>query len=270
MNIHIKDIASFEAMKMASLAQCQFGSVLYKTNDEFSDVDIHYVYATSVNELNSFLKSHHHLQYKEEGKDHIFVSLHTFLHNLIRGDSTVLFEIVHSDAFKNTPLAFLHDMKDAFINYSIIRSYLGLANRDCKLYYKKETHREQLKTLGHIYRGYYFAKSLIEGNFSLINMDFLKIFTEIKKVTENDFKTKKIYLQKGQELVTNLREILNYRFNNNELGLPKYVTVENQILLDKYINKLICGDNWITKQNYLSNFNLLPFYDVFENGVNYQ
>jgi predicted nucleotidyltransferase len=270
MNIHIKDIESFEAMKMASLAQCQFGSVLYKTNDEFSDVDIHYVYATSVNELNSFLKSHHHLQYKEEGKDHIFVSLHTFLHNLLRGDSTVLFEIVHSDAFKNTPLSFLNDMKDAFTNYAMVRSYLGFARRDCQHYHKAKGHREQIKSLGHIFRGYYFAQSILDGNFRLINDDFLAIFAQLKAIGETDFVEKKRWLTHGQKIVTELREELNEKFNNNTLNLPKYMSIENQVKLDREINNLMKQPTaWFTKQECLSKFDLSPFYDAFENEITY-
>ena len=270
MNIHIKNIELFEAMKSASLAQCQFGSVLYKTNDEFSDVDIHYVYTTSVNELNSFLKSHHHLQYKEEGKDHIFVSLHTFLYNLLKGDSTVLFEIVHSDSFKNTPLNFLHEMKDAFTNYAMVRSYLGFARRDCQHYHKAKGHREQIKSLGHIWRGYYFAQSILNGNFRLINEEFLEIFAQLKAIGETNFVEKKRWLSDGQKLVTELREELNYKFNNDTLSLPKYMTIENQIKLDRELQGLMKTPTaWFSRQEHLSDFDLVPFYDAFENEITY-
>jgi len=269
MNIHITDKNVFEALKSASIAQCQFGSPLYRTNDEFSDVDIHYVYTTSVNELNSFLKSHHHLQYKSDGVDHIFVNFHTFLHNLLRGDSTVLFEIIQSDSFKNTDLEFIYNMKDAFINYSVIRSYIGLANRDCKLYYKKETHREQIKSLGHIWRGYFFAKSIMDGNFRLINEEFLEVFAKLKAIEETNFVEKKRWLAEGHNNVTILREILNDRFNNNKLGLPKYMTTENQMILDSKINNMMLSQNWVTKQSYLDKFDLTPFYDAFENEISY-
>ena len=269
MNIHITDKSVFENLKQASIVACRFGSILYKTDDKFSDVDLHYVYTTSVNELNSFIKSHHHLQYKEEGIDHIFVNLHTFLNNLIKGDSTVLFEILQSDLLKGTDLDFLYQMKDAFINYTIIRSYLGFARRDCQHYYKKETHREQIKALGHIWRGYYFAKSLIEGNFTLINQEFLNRFKELKSIEETDFKLKKFWLEEGSKFVTNLREELNGRFNNNTLGLPKYMTIENQKLLDSNIRNLINSDTWKIKQNFLNNFDLTTFYNAFENEINY-
>lgn len=269
MNIHIKDEKVYEALKNASLASCEFGSTLYRTNDSLSDKDLHYIYATSNPELNSFLKSHHHLQYKEEGIDSIFVNLHTFLHNLIKGDSTVLFEIVHSDSFKGTQLEFLHNMKDSFINYAIVRSYLGFARRDIQHYHKKETHREQLKALCHIWRGYFFADSLMNGDFILINEKFLQMATEIKAISILDNASKKSFLQAGQTSVTNLREELNRKFNNNLLGMPKYMSVENQLLLDTNIKALTDTNEWKSKQNYLNNFDMNPFYNAFENEITY-
>lgn len=267
MNIHFDNIKLFENLKDASLASCQFGSYMYKTNDEFSDKDIHYIYATSNNELNSFLKSHHHLQYKENGVDHIFVNLHTFLNNVIKGDSTVLFEIIHSDAFIGTPLEFLNKLKDSFNSYTITRCYLGLARRDIQYYHRKETHREQIKALGHIYRGYYFAKSLIEKDFKLINEDFLEVFNKLKEIEEKDFKSKKAELKKGELLVSKLREELNYRLNNNQLNMPKYMDIDKQILLDSNINYLINSKTWIEKQ--LKEFDMYSFYHALENDVNY-
>jgi len=270
MNIHITNKETYEALKNASLVPCNFGSHLYHTNDELSDKDIHYVYATSVGEMNSFLKSHHHLQYCEDGIDHVFVNLHTFLSNLIKGDSSVLFEIVHSDAFIGTPLEFIHNMKDAFCNYTIIRSYLGFSNRDFKKYHTKKTNRDQLKALCHIHRGYYFAKSLMEGNFKLVNDTFLQVVKEIKSIQEADYKTKNLFLNEGHNLVKELREELNTKFNNNTLNLPKYMTIENQVSLDDGINELMSKNIWFQKQRYLSDIDLMPlFYDAFENEINY-
>lgn len=271
MNIHIKDEGLFKALKDSSLVACQFGSHLYNTNDELSDKDIHYVYTTSVGEMNSFLREqHHHIQYCEDGVDHVFVSFHNLIRNVINGDSTVLFEIIHSNSLIGTPLEFIHNFRSFFVNYSIIRSYTGLGNRDCKHYHKKETHRDQIKALGHIYRGYFFAKSLMEDNFRLVNDEFLQTFEKIKSIEDGNHKDKKLFLQKGQELITNLREELNNRFNNKTLGLPKYMSVENQIILDEEISELMCKNIWFTKQRIVNNNDIMSlFYDAFENGINY-
>ena len=269
MNIHITDNSLFQALKSASLVSCQFGSHLYQTNDELSDKDVHYIYATSVNEMNSFLKSHHHLQYHENGVDHIFVNLHVFLNNLIKGDSTVLFEIVHSGSLINTTLEFLYDMRNTFNNYAIIRSYMGFAKRDILHYHTKETHRDQLKALCHIWRGYFFAKSIMKGNFKLIDEEFLKTVVNIKSLNNLDYIKKKEFLDVGKDSVSEFREMLNYKFNNNLLDIPKYMTIENQILLDKNINNLMKNDIWKRKQSYLNNFDMSIFYDAFENNINY-
>jgi hypothetical protein len=270
MNIHFEDKILFDKLKNASLAVAEFGSILYKTNDKNSDIDLHYIYATSDNELNSFLKSHHHLQYNEEGVDHIFVNLHTFLRNTINGDSSVLFEIIHSGQFIGTPLEFLYQMRNAFNNYSIIRSYCGFCKRDCEHYHKKKTHREQLKALSHIHRGYYFAKSIMEGNFRLIDEEFLEVYKVIKNIKENDFKFKKQFLELGKININNLREELNNKFNNHTLGLPKYMTTENQKLLDENINKLMFTENYYNRNSFLKHFDMNIFYNAFENEINYQ
>ena len=81
MNIHFKNKELFEKLKSATIAKVIVGSHMYGTNTESSDIDYLYIYATSENELNSFIKVHHQLQYKEDGIDHNFVSLHNFLNN---------------------------------------------------------------------------------------------------------------------------------------------------------------------------------------------
>lgn len=280
MNIHIESSKLAEALIKASIVSTEFGSTMYKTNDGLSDTDMHHIYATTDNELNSFLKSHHHLQYKIPQLrildkvidiDHIFVSLHTFLSNTIKGDSTVLFEIIHSKAFVNTPLSFIHDMRNDFINYAIVRSYLGFARRDIQHYHKSKTHREQIKSLSHIHRGYFFAKSLLEGNFSLVNDDFLKVFAELKSIGETEYTVKKQYLAQGNNLVSDLREKLNLMFNNNSLTLPKYMSIEAQEYLDNKVNGLMkMSGAWFMKQQQLSKYNLMPiFYEAFEKDINY-
>lgn len=270
MNIHIKDENLFKNLKAASLFSCEFGSKLYKTNDSQSDTDIHYIYCTSDNELKSFTRSHHHLQYKENGVDHIFVSLHTFMNNILKGDSTVLFELLFTDNFKASPLEFLNDIRNSFINYPIIRSYLGLANRDHKYYHKKVTHRDQIKTISHIYRGYFFAKSLLENNFSLVNKDFLEVFAILKQIGETDFKEKKKHLTAAHNLVSNLRIELNDKFNNGNLDLPRFMLVENQAILDICIKILMNSNAWQTRVKFLDTFDMNIFYETFENYITYE
>jgi hypothetical protein len=161
-------------------------------------------------------------------------------------------------------------MRDSFINYSIIRSYCGFARRDIQHYSKKKTHREQLKALAHIFRGYYFAKSLLDGNFQLVNEEFLELVKDIRTIEENDYKAKKDFLNKGQNLVTNLREGLNLALNNNTLSIPKFMSVEEQAKLDCEIKNLAFSWEWNYCQSFLKNFDMTPFYNAFENEINYE
>src|ERR1700749_424554 len=96
MNIHFKDKELFENLKHATLAKVRIGSHLYGTNDSESDEDFLHIYATSEKELQSFIWTNHQLQYKTDGNDHNFISLHAFIRNCVNGDSTINFEVIHS------------------------------------------------------------------------------------------------------------------------------------------------------------------------------
>jgi len=63
MNIHFNDKELFEKLKSATIAKIVVGSNMYGTQNSSSDIDYLYIYATSENELNSFVKVHHQLQY---------------------------------------------------------------------------------------------------------------------------------------------------------------------------------------------------------------
>jgi hypothetical protein len=169
----------------------------------------------------------------------------------------------------NTPLEFLYDMRNEFINYSVIRSYMGMARRDIAYYSKNKTHYEQIKCIAHVYRGYYFAKSLMENNFNLISEDFLKVYAELKLIGETDFGLKKNYLNEIKIKITELREKLNYNFERNLLIIPKYMKVENQEILDNKLNILMKSDEYIKKKNLLNDFDMRLFYESYENDINY-
>ena len=109
----------------------------------------------------------------------------------------------------------------------------------------------------------------MEGNFQLIDENFLQFAYEIKQLTELDHSSKKSLLQDGQDVVTCLREQLNHKFNNNLLGMPKYMTVDNQMLLDKHMNELISQWFYYKKREHLDNFDMSVFYNAFENEITY-
>ena len=136
MNIHIKDENLFNNLKDATIFKMKIGSHLYKTNNINSDTDYLYIYATSKNELLSYINSHHQLQYKENNVDYIFVSLHNFMKNIINGDSPINFEVIQTDEFNTSCLSWISDHKTNFITYTTIRSYLGICRRDIKQFHK--------------------------------------------------------------------------------------------------------------------------------------
>ena len=59
MNIHFEDKILFEKLKSATIVRCLVGSRCYGTHTLDSDHDYLYIYATSENELNSFITTHH-------------------------------------------------------------------------------------------------------------------------------------------------------------------------------------------------------------------
>lgn len=271
MNIHFKNKDVFESLVKASIAKIEVGSSMYGTNDSESDVDFLYIYATSSKELQSFLKSHHQLQYKESGIDHNFISLHSFLTNAINGDSTINFEVINSDFLKNTDLSFLYDMRNEFFNYSIIRSYLGMARRDIKYYHKETSHRDQLKKICHVWRGYYFAKSIWDENFTLKDDDFLRKVSEVRSIGETDYVSKKRLLNEAGELISNLRGDINLLVNSKEFKLNRYMSIDGQKKLDDNISTLMSRPtSWFNRQQYSDCIDMTVFYDAFENWVNYE
>lgn len=230
-----------------------------------------YIYATSQNELNSFVWTNHQLQYKEDGVDHNFVSLHSFIRNIINGDSTINFEIVHSDELKGTCLEFLHTVRNSFNTYTMIRSYLGFARRDLKHIGKCNTTAEKLKKLEHIVRCSLFASHLINVNeFKNKTIDFKYICnilkTIIKDYNEIDLNARINFWSKSIDAD---RIILTAKHDNKTLGLAKLMNVEEGRLLNAMLLTIVGTDLFKEKQNILNNFDMSLFINAFENWVEY-
>ncbi len=264
MNIHFTNKELFENLKSATLAKVKVGSHLYGNSNERSDQDFLYIYATSKNELNSYIWTNHQLQYKEEGIDHNFVSLHSFVRNILNGDSTINFEVVHSNELKGTSLEFLNYIKNAFNNYTIIKSYNGFGRRDCKHFNKAITDHEKKKRLGHIIRGYWYAESLLEGDFNFDEVN--KNFIDILEHTEISLDTVKDYII----LFDEQRKKLNTTFENKASGLSKIISVENGIDLELGMSILQASVDYKIKQLHLHAFDMRIFINAFENWVSYE
>jgi predicted nucleotidyltransferase len=256
MNLHIKDIDLFEHLKKATLFKTIIGSKMYGNDNQDSDTDYLYIYVPSIDERNTFKKSHHQLQYKDYNnkEDHIFVDIFTFIHNTIYGDSTISFEVINNDLIKDSPLNFLYEMRMAFHNYNILKSYNGLALRDAKHIIKNKqfyTKEHFQKRLSHVIRGHEFAEMILDNQFNTI-------FN--KDLNEYD-------LYQDDKLTDYIENKLRpFRLKINELKdnkeIPKFMKVEEQKLLDIELTKLINSDQYINKSNW--NMDLTIFYKANE------
>lgn len=268
MNIHFTDKGLFENLKNATLAKVRVGSHLYGTDNENSDEDFLYIYATSENELKSFVWTNHQLQYKEEGVDHNFVSLHTFVRNIINGDSTINFEVVHSDELKKTHLGFMHVYRDYFNTYTIIRSYNGFARRDCKHFTKATTPYEKRKRFGHIVRGYVYAKLLMnrEFKFNIANYAFVKVLNEI--IAEDGDITMN-HINKFKVLLDEQRKDLNAMLELKSVKMAKMMDVTDATNMEVSMRMVQDTDEFKDKQKMLRDFDMTIFINAFENWVSY-
>ncbi len=267
MNIHFKDIELFEKLKKATLHKVVIGSTMYGTNDENSDIDYLYIYVPSISERNTFHPSHHQLQYKEDGIDHNFVNIFTFLKNCLSGDSTINFEIINHESIKDSELSFLWDLRYAFYNYKILRSYNGLARRDLREL-PKYADEDRNKKIAHVLRGHEFSKMIMSKEFSPIITGSLKeeIFN-IKKLA--DWKERKDATDLLKDIVEAYRKEISVLYDTKTFPLPMFMSVENQIVLDKHIHYLINSNLWNEKSNWYMDMN--AFYEANENPeINYE
>lgn len=264
MNIHFTDKVLFEKLKKATIAKVIVGSHLYGTQTEVSDTDFLYIYATSENELKSFVQVNHQLQYKEDGIDHNFVSLHSFIRNSLNGDSTINFEVIQSGILSNTSLRWLDESKDFFKTYTITRSYLGLSRRDVKHFGKYTEEYEKRKRFGHIIRGYLYSKALVEHNF-----DFNELNIELKELMNTiDYNSGK-ELKRFSGYITDLREVLTAKFNDGSLNMPQNINVGSGILLDSLLINYCESVTFSFKQAFLKDFDMKMYINSYENWVNY-
>jgi len=263
MNIHFTDKELFNNLKESTIAKVIVGSHMYGTNTEQSDIDYLYIYATSENELLSSVNVHHQLQYKEDGIDYNFTSLHNFIKNTLSGDSTINYEVIQSDLLKDTQLEWLFKHKDIFTTYTMIRSYLGLARRDIRHFSRSKTDYLKYKRLGHVVRGYLYSRDMINND----KFNFNSCNDELKNI-DIDITTNKM-LREYERLVSESRKNLNELFNNGKLNKPKSINVDDGISFNNELIEFCKSDIFKEKQKILSNFNLDMFVNSFENWVEY-
>jgi len=276
MNIHFTNKSLFYDLNKQSIATVKVGSHMYGLNNERSDIDYLSIYIEPIKNRDSFMWTHHQLQFKDDKIDYNFSSIQTFIRNTLTGDATINFEVIHSKDLLQTDLAWLYEYKDFFINYNIIKSYLGLAKRDLK-YWNKDTKNakfhngESNKKLSHFVRGVLFAKLLLEDNFDF-NLEIKHTFSEFKyndlellsRIKNGSLDFSFDYLI---SIISSYMEQLRI-LNNKKLeegAIHRYMKTDILAKLDIEIQKTV--EKLDTEINFLDYDDL--FYKALEEGVEY-
>lgn len=262
MNIHFTDKYTYDKLKESTIVSIVVGSKMYGLDNNKSDIDYLHIYATSDLELNNPFIVNHQLQYKDDGVDHNFVSLHTFIRNICNGDSTINFEVIHSDEIKNSDISFLYEFKDAFYSYNVIKSYIGLIRRDYKFYGKGDKKENKIKKLKHIIRGFIFVNSIIDGKFSLFNQILIDTCNGLYEMNSTE-------LDEAAEKYNTLNEKLRIDINSRISDFPRYMHPDKQYMLNKTLLYYCSGEayNKIKLKGADAIINL--YHNSFENWVVY-
>ena len=268
MNIHIDDENRFELLRKATLFKAIIGSHMYGTSNEHSDQDILHIYALSKMEEKSFVKTHHQYQYKKDGIDYLFVNIDAFLRNSLSGDSTINFEVIHSEEMKNDEVfSGLYDLRNSFCNYKIARSYLGLAKRDLAHMNNNKDDRSRNKKLAHAHRGYLFAmmvQSSTEFN-PVLDKNSLQEINEIFQIKHRE--EREGMRDHVKDNVATLTQILNKNKDKGELLIPKNMKPEDQLMLDNFVVELKGSEFY--KSRVQEDLLFYSVYEANEKDINY-
>lgn len=261
MNIHLKDEKEFERLKDSTLVKVEIGSSLFGLKNQNSDSDVMHLTTKSDNLKSSFLWEHHQLQYKSANVDYLFCDVYTFIRNLLSGDSTINFEVIHTEDIKNSCLSFLYEMRKDFYSYNIVKSYLGFAKRDFK--YIMDDGKVNGKKASHIYRSIQSAKDILSGGYSnSFNSEHLIVMKSLK---ENS------YEKNVEDLLNHLKlemEMLRSELNRllESKQIHRVLSLDSQRKLDNHLKELTNSEGYKAK---LFDINKDIFYDALEKGIKY-
>ena len=263
-----KDKKLFDNLMKSTFVKIEVGSKMYGLEHKNSDTDLLCIYNTSNLELNSITRSHHQIQFTIDGDDYLFINIHSFISNILSGDSTINFEVINSRKLIGTDLEFLYNSRKSFYNYKIIRSYLGLARRDLKrIDIDGKTEFGKNKKIAHAYRGLSTAIKIYEIFSSLNNNDVIYIgFSQIKEIKKTiwklkDYKERRTYSKKLEIDINDFRKYINNKYD--EGNMITYMTVKEQQILETEMMLLT------SKIDKMVDFNMIDFYDANENDIKY-
>lgn len=263
MNIHFTDEKLFNDLMQSSIFQIEIGSGMYNLKTETSDTDILVIYLDGIVNSNSIIRTHHQLQYIKDNydgtsTDYIFTSLTQFLNNILSGDSTINYEVLKSEAFKNhsKEFKFLSEL-EVFDNVNVIKSYLGMAKRDLKAI-KGEF---STKKLYHIARGVLFAEAVLN---SRNIFDVLKEnYSDLKKIRETDSSFYFGINLTAQHLLEIKMNKLRDQIQNKEFKL----TADDVLIIDSIISNIVNQKKY--KIKFSINYKNLIVNAVYNNKFNY-
>jgi len=277
MNIHFENKELLNELKNNTIFKTKIGSHMYGLNNTNSDIDYLSIYLEHTDNRESFMWEHHQLQYKDNNVDRNFTTIQGFIRNALTGDSTVNFEVLHSNSLKNSSLSWLWECRNYFINYNIIKSYLGLAKRDLK-YWRKDTNNGKLHTLetnkklSHFVRGVIYASKLLDNEFSLdltksttfgeVYNDHELLYSIKSGLSTIIFEKIVIYFESMMDI---LRKKLNEKLNNRTI--VSYMTVENLQYIDHTLTRFIIDYSEKHFIFYINYDDVL--YNALENGITY-
>lgn len=267
----IKDKDLFDNLYNSSFVKIEVGSKMYGLEHDNSDTDILCVYNTSSRELNQIKRSHHQFQFKYNNIDYLFINIHSFIANSLSGDSTINFEVLNSKKLIGSDLEFLYNYRNFFFNYNIIKSYVGLANRDLKrIDLDAKTDFDKNKKISHAFRGLKTAYKIFENILIKSDDSIFLNDDEIIEIKNNIWSLKNYnervnYTTLLKLKIDNYRKYINSKYMDKNNAISTYMNIENQSILDSELFSLFQNTH-IKKAD---DFDMTDFYNANENGINY-
>lgn len=264
MNIHVSKTTFDELMK-ATIVSVEMGSKMYSLNNEKSDTDILHIIATPKGWNDSLVWTHHNVQFKEEGVDHVFTTLQNFIRNILKGDSTINYECLYSKELENSELSFVCDMRKDFANFSLVRSYLGLAKRDLKLFSQNYDN----KKLFHGLRGLWTAKRILDGSYSndikSIDPQFYDYLRDLKN---NNLTDRMELIKKMKETKVEIDQLRLSITDNLQTNILNRIMEESKLeKLDSGLKKFCNTQEYLSKV--LPDIEIKDIYKVLNTEVTY-
>lgn len=267
MNVQVNDSTLKDKLHETTLERFIYGSSTYGLTNEASDNDYVSIIQTNDFFANSYVWTNDTYQVKEGSDDTTFTTLSLFVRNLINTNSTINFEIIHTESAKSSDLlGFFNERKNWFYNFTTIRAFLGLARRDIKCAL------ENGKRFSHAVRCYYAALNLYDNrtytnDYRESDPDIHKILFDLKfgshGLSSKDYGD----LVRGyRSKIESLRERVSNSFSSGDTDFKRFMTSSRLKEIDEYVidRNLKYYYNGCCEA-FMSDL----IYDSLENGIQY-